>query len=120
MQTYKEKIPEEAISFLNNWKSDVSLSQLVNVLNTKSLLAPAPYEQCLKWFLPDDNGNVGRNSIAKIIKKLVKYRHKEDVDNILKEFDLDGDGVLGLDDVKKMGLLFLNGTAESNFYKNQD
>jgi Ca2+-binding EF-hand superfamily protein len=102
--TYFDHFPDEAMSLLNGWKEEVTKEQLIGLLLNRNLMS-SPYETAYKWFSPE-NGVLGKKELKGLAKRMNKYKlpNKRDTRNLLNAFDLDRDGVLGLEDFKRMGL----------------
>ncbi|KAI8895153.1 hypothetical protein BC833DRAFT_602305 [Globomyces pollinis-pini] len=105
MTEYFEDLPDEAYKLLEDWKEPVTKEQMANMLLNRTNLS-APYEELWKWMRPSEDGKLHHkqlNALAGKVNSLKKPR-KHDVWAILKRYDRDQDGYIGLSDFKRMSL----------------
>ncbi|KAJ3305845.1 hypothetical protein HDV03_000954 [Kappamyces sp. JEL0829] len=104
VSTYFDWFPEEAMTLLNSWKEEITREQLYQVLLNKTLMT-SPYESAFKWF-QIDNAPLGKKELKKIARSVSskKVTQKGDVKSILQKFDMDRDGLIGLEDFKRLAL----------------
>lgn len=106
--TYFDNNPEEAMTLLNSWKEDVSKEQLESLLLNKTLMS-SPYQNAFQvkpanqWFCPE-NGALSKSELRKFAARMNKYQMASKFDHrtLLRAFDFDKDGVIGLEDFKKI------------------
>lgn len=102
---YFDWMPEEALSTLNLWKEEVGKEQFISILVDKVLLS-SPHQTAFQWFKPDIfTQTIGRNQLRKIAKCCLSDTtpNKDDVHNLLNEFDLDRDKAIGFKDWLAIG-----------------
>jgi hypothetical protein len=99
-----DNFPEEAISLLNNWKEDATKDQLHSMLINKPLMT-SPYESALKWFAPEGFG-LGKKELKRESMRLTKDKRifKRDWQELLDKFDFDNDGIIGVEDLKRISI----------------
>ncbi|KAJ3275000.1 hypothetical protein HDV01_001506 [Terramyces sp. JEL0728] len=103
-EKYFSDLPDEALNLISSWKEDVTKEQMTNLLLNKTLMS-SPYESAYKWMTTEEM-KIGPKSLKKLIKKLNPHNlpYKNDVKGILKKYDADQDGNIGLEDFKRMAI----------------
>eukprot|EP00842_Homolaphlyctis_polyrhiza_P007048 jgi/Hompol1/932/HPOL_003401-RA len=96
---YFDGLPSEVEKMLSGWKEDITRDQLANMLLNRTMFA-TPWEEAMQAF----DGFLDKKVLKKLAGKLNRYGlpGKRDVEALLKKFDKDFDGKIGIEDFKRM------------------
>ncbi|KND03809.1 uncharacterized protein SPPG_01265 [Spizellomyces punctatus DAOM BR117] len=97
----------KALKLVTNGKEEVTKEGLINLLLNRALIS-MPFDEAFQWFDPHtDTGSspaLTEADLRRLAAAMSPYgvAHRGDVKALLAHFDRDGDGVLGLEDFKRM------------------
>ncbi|KAJ3257889.1 hypothetical protein HK103_004180 [Boothiomyces macroporosus] len=111
-EKYFSDLPEEALNLISSWKEDVTKEQMSNLLLNKNLMS-SPYEAAYKVYITNwqwmttEEIKIGPKTLKRLVRKLNPHHlpYKNDIKSLLKKYDADQDGHVGLEDFKRMTLI---------------
>ena len=66
-----------------------------------------PFADAFEWFDFSETGNLSKSDLKDLFKVLSPYSlmHRNDFSTVLNQFDFDKDGLLTIEDFKRMSLI---------------
>ncbi|KAJ3125947.1 hypothetical protein HK098_008027 [Nowakowskiella sp. JEL0407] len=93
------------LKMIMSGKEEVSREQLVNLLVNRSVANP-PFEEAFQFFHPEETQQITVSDLKKVVQIINPHHlvYKNDITELMKNFDRDLDGALSLDDFKRISI----------------